>query len=81
MTWDYPVTYDNDGQNKIRYLRTKLTYPAEDGDQPFAGLILRINSTYSSSMRPMKRSQTLPALVMITETPVIVNRMTAVFGW
>lgn len=38
MTWDYPVTYDNDGQNKIRYLRTKLTYPAEDGDQPFGGV-------------------------------------------
>lgn len=38
MTWDYPVVYDNDGQNKIRYLRTKLTYPAEDGDQPFGGV-------------------------------------------
>lgn len=38
MTWDYPVTYDNDGQNKIRYLRTKLTYPAEDQDQPFGGV-------------------------------------------
>lgn len=38
MTWDYPVTYDNEGQNKIRYLRTKLTYPAEDADQPFGGV-------------------------------------------
>jgi len=38
MTWDYPVTYENDGQNKIRYLRTKLTYPAEDADQPFGGV-------------------------------------------
>jgi len=38
MTWDYPVTYEDDGQNKIRYLRTKLTYPAEDADQPFGGV-------------------------------------------
>jgi len=38
MTFDYPVSYDSEGQNKIRYLRTKLTYPAEDGDQPFGGV-------------------------------------------
>jgi len=37
MTFDYPVSYE-DGQNKIRYLRTKLTYPAEDADQPFGGV-------------------------------------------
>ena len=38
MTFDYPVSYDSEGQNKIRYLRTKLTYPAEDADQPFGGV-------------------------------------------
>ncbi len=38
MTWDYPMTYDDSSRNKIRYLRTKLTYPAEDADQPFGGV-------------------------------------------
>ena len=38
MTWDYPVEYDEDSKNRIRYLRTKLTYPAQDSDQPFGGV-------------------------------------------
>ena len=38
MTFDYPVSYDSECQNKIRYLRPKLTYHAEDGDQPFGGV-------------------------------------------
>ena len=35
MTWDYPVTYDDETKDRIRYLRVKLTYPAEDDDQPY----------------------------------------------
>jgi len=38
MTWDYPVTYDDETKDRIRYLRVKLTYPAEDDDQPGGGL-------------------------------------------
>ena len=38
MTWDYPVTYDDETKDKIRYLRVKLTYPAEDDDQIGGGL-------------------------------------------
>jgi hypothetical protein len=38
MTWEFPVTYDDDTRDRIRYLRVKLTYPAEDDDQPFGGI-------------------------------------------
>ncbi len=38
MTWEYPVDYNQDTKNKIRYLRTKLTYPSTDDDQPFGGV-------------------------------------------
>ena len=38
MTWDYPVTYDDETKDRIRYLRIKLTYPAEDDDQPGGGI-------------------------------------------
>ncbi len=38
MTWEFPVEYDDGAKNRIRYLRTKLTYPAEDSDQPLGGL-------------------------------------------
>ncbi|MEK9865848.1 MAG: PKD domain-containing protein [Candidatus Thalassarchaeaceae archaeon] len=34
MAWDFPVTYDADGKDRIRYLRVKLEYPQEDDDQP-----------------------------------------------
>ena len=30
MSWDYPVTYDSETNDKIRYLRLKLIYPQED---------------------------------------------------
>ena len=29
ITWDYPVTYDYEAKDRIRYLRVKLIYPAE----------------------------------------------------
>ena len=38
MTWDYPVTYNDETKDRIRYLRVKLTYPAEDDDQPGGGI-------------------------------------------
>ena len=38
MTWDFPVTYEDEGANRIRYLRVKLIYPAKDGDQPLGGI-------------------------------------------
>ena len=28
-TWDYPVTYDGETKDRLRYLRVKLTYPEE----------------------------------------------------
>tara|TARA_B100000900_G_scaffold406820_1_gene418462 strand:- start:7765 stop:8973 length:1209 start_codon:yes stop_codon:yes gene_type:complete len=30
MTWEYPLTYDSETNDKIRYLRLKLIYPKED---------------------------------------------------
>ncbi|MAB36396.1 MAG: hypothetical protein CL975_03620 [Euryarchaeota archaeon] len=30
ITWDYPVTYDQDTKDRIRYVRAKLSYPKED---------------------------------------------------
>ena len=34
MAWEFPVTYEADGKDRIRYLRVKLEYPQEDDDQP-----------------------------------------------
>jgi len=33
MTWEYPVEYDEESANKIRYLKTVVIYPKED-DNP-----------------------------------------------
>jgi PKD repeat protein len=30
MTWEYPLTYDSETNDRIRYLRIKLIYPQED---------------------------------------------------
>jgi len=30
MSWEYPITYDSETNDKIRYLRVKLIYPKED---------------------------------------------------
>ena len=30
MSWEYPLTYDSETTDKIRYLRVKLIYPKED---------------------------------------------------
>jgi hypothetical protein len=38
MTWQYPVTYDEETKDRIRYVRIKLTYPAEDDDQFGGGI-------------------------------------------
>ena len=38
MTWEYPVSYDQDSKDRIRYMRAKLSYPKEDDDQPGGGL-------------------------------------------
>ena len=38
MTWDYPVTYDQESKDRIRYMRAKLSYPKEDDDQPLGGV-------------------------------------------
>jgi len=38
MTWEYPVTYDDEAKDRIRYVRIKLTYPAEDDDQIGGGI-------------------------------------------
>ena len=37
MTWEYPVTYD-DNIDRIRYVRIYLSYPKEDDDQPGGGI-------------------------------------------
>ena len=38
MTWDYPITYDQESKDRIRYMRAKLSYPKEDDDQPLGGV-------------------------------------------
>ena len=38
MTWEAPVKYDDESEDRIRYLRTMLEYPKEDEDQPGGGL-------------------------------------------
>ena len=38
MTWDFPVTYDEDTKDRIRYLRTKVDYPQQDDNQAGGGL-------------------------------------------
>ena len=38
MTWEYPVNYDDESKDRIRYMRAKLSYPQEDDDQPAGGL-------------------------------------------
>ena len=38
MTWEYPVTYDQESKDRIRYMRAKLSYPQEDDDQIAGGI-------------------------------------------
>ena len=38
MTWEYPLSYDEDSKDRIRYMRVKLSYPQQDEDQPGGGL-------------------------------------------
>ena len=38
MTWDYPVNYDQESKDRIRYMRAKLSYPQQDDDQPLGGI-------------------------------------------
>ena len=38
MTWEYPVTYDQESKDRIRYMRAKLSYPQEDDDQVAGGI-------------------------------------------
>jgi len=38
MTWEYPVSYEEDTKDRIRYMRAMLSYPQEDEDQPAGGL-------------------------------------------
>jgi len=38
MTWAYPVNYDEESKDRIRYMRAKLSYPQQDDDQPLGGI-------------------------------------------
>ncbi len=38
MTWEYPVSYDQESKDRIRYMRAKLSYPQEDDDQIAGGI-------------------------------------------
>ena len=38
MTWNFPVTYDDESKDRIRYLRLKVDYPQEDDDQIGGGV-------------------------------------------
>ena len=38
MTWEYPLSYDEESKDRIRYMRVKLSYPKQDDDQPGGGL-------------------------------------------
>ena len=38
MTWEFPVTYNEDTKDRIRYLRTKVDYPQQDDDQAGGGI-------------------------------------------
>ena len=38
MTWNFPVTYDDESKDRIRYLRLKVDYPKEDDDQIGGGI-------------------------------------------
>lgn len=38
MTWGFPVNYDEESDDRIRYVKTKLSYPQEDDDQPGGGI-------------------------------------------
>ena len=38
MTWNFPVTYDDESKDRIRYLRLKVDYPKEDDDQLGGGI-------------------------------------------
>ena len=38
MTWEFPVTYDDESKDRIRYLRLKVDYPKEDDDQAGGGI-------------------------------------------
>ena len=38
MTWNFPVTYDDESKDRIRYLRMKVDYPQEDDDQIGGGI-------------------------------------------
>ena len=37
MTWEYPLSYDEESKDRIRYMRVKLSYPQQDDDQPLGG--------------------------------------------
>lgn len=37
MTWEYPLSYDEESKDRIRYMRVKLSYPKQDDDQPLGG--------------------------------------------
>ena len=50
ITWDYPVTYDQDTKDRIRYVRAKLSYPKEDAEPPRPNLDNRLDLfTYNST--------------------------------
>jgi len=43
MTWDYPVSYDQESKDRIRYLRAKLSYPKVDEEPPRPDLNNRLD--------------------------------------
>ena len=43
MTWDYPVSYDQESKDRIRYLRAKLSYPKVDEEPPRPDLDNRLD--------------------------------------
>ena len=61
MAWEFPVTYEADGKDRIRYLRVKLEYPQEDDDQP-TSLAVQPQPTNSicSYTTPLPRKKKYP---------------------
>jgi hypothetical protein len=43
MTWDYPVSYDQETKDRIRYVRAKLSYPKVDEEPPRPDLDNRLD--------------------------------------
>ena len=84
MTWEYPVTYDQDSKDRIRYMRAKLSYPrrmtiSPEGvyrDKP--PTIAWIFTCTTALMRLFRIPQELR---MITETQETAVAMSSVFGW